>query len=335
MLFKFIYSFASLFLSSSLFQNEDVLHFTNFINTYNKSYENSELTFRFDIFKNNLQKINDHNSQGHTWTMSINKFADLTSEEFKEQNTCYNSESSFFNSKKLRFDEYVNTNVIDVSDLPTEFDWTTKGIVTPVLDQAQCGSCYAFSSVEAIESAYAIANGGKIVNLSEQQIVDCSGSYGNEGCNGGLFVPTFEYVEKNGICSSKEYPYNGVAGKCKKCTSVTKVDSYVEVTPNDENALQKALSIQPISVAIEADETSFQFYSSGVLTAKCGTNLDHGVLLVGWGTLNGQDYWKVRNSWGSSWGENGYVLLLRNVEQTGGQCGIAMQPSYPIILSSN
>jgi C1A family cysteine protease len=231
-----------------------------------------------------------------------------------------------------------------VEDLPAEVDWVSAGAVTPVLNQGQCGSCYSFSALESVESAYFLET-GKLVNLSEQQIVDCSSAYGNEGCNGGEMSSVFQYIIDNGICLEKDYPYKAVDGTCKKCKSALKIDSFVDVTPNSETALQQAVSLRPIAIAIEADQSSFQFYSSGVLTSSCGTALDHGVELVGYGTYsndngdhvsrgsssnNGIDYWKVRNSWGKSWGMDGYILLARNVKQKGGQCGIAMQPSYPV-----
>jgi len=312
--------------SASFKQTDILLKFTDFVQIYNKNYSDDELSYRFNVFIDNYKTINDHNSQGHSWTMAINKFADLTPNEFKSQHLCYNPVHS---KTFLGRTYFTNT----VSDLPTDIDWTSKGVVTPVKDQGQCGSCWAFSSTGSIEGAYALAT-GKLVSLSEQQLVDCSRSYGNEGCNGGLFVPSFQYTEKTPLCSQSDYEYKGVDGTCKDCTGVTTVDSYVEVTKNSESALQQALLLQPISVAIEADQFSFQFYSSGVMSGTCGTNLDHGVLLVGYGTDNGKDFWKIKNSWGANWGENGYIRLSRNVKQVQGQCGIAMEPSYPIISKS-
>jgi C1A family cysteine protease len=332
-MFKTILIFSSLILSSihgmHLQDAEIKTQFSSFIKQYEKNYSDDELITRFSIFKQNVQNIEKHNRENHSWKMEVNKFADLTSDEFKVSHLCYNNNKVFKN--RLRFEDLH----LDVSALPDELDWTEKGVVTSVNDQGQCGSCYAFSAVEAVESAYALET-GKLVALSKQQIVDCSGSNGNQGCNGGLMDYCFDYIKSNGICKESDYGYKGVAGTCNnKCTSVTKVSSYVDVSPNNEQSLQQAVALQPVSVAIEADQMSFQFYSSGVLTATCGTNLDHGVLVVGYGTLNGQDYWKVRNSWGSSWGEQGYIRLARNVKSSSGQCGIAVEPSYPVINSQS
>jgi len=329
MFYKFLISTLLLFSNfASVNSSTDILiQFSDFINTYNKNYSKDEIVTRFDIFKNNLKKIEDHNSQGHSWNMTVNKFADLTSDEFKYKYTCYNKNKNFLRSNHIKLDNFDNLD----ESLPTSLDWTTKGVVTPVKDQASCGSCWAFSSISSIESAYAIST-GKLVSLSEQQLVDCSTSFGNQGCSGGLFVPSFKYAEKTGICSEKDYPYKGTNGKCKKCTPVTKVNSYVEVIANSESALQKAVNIGPVSVAIEADTSLFQLYHSGVINSvSCGYNLDHGVEVVGWGTLNGTDYWKIKNSWGSSWGSNGYVLIARNTKDSRGMCGVAMEPSYPVI----
>lgn len=306
-------------LSLMLFKSsQSELTFSQFIKQYDKSYADDELINRFNIYTNNIAEIQNHNSNpDRTWSKGINQFSDLTPEEFKTQISRPISVSNF---------NYSMTR--NLRGIPTEWDWTTQGAVTAVKDQGKCGSCWAFSAAEAIESAWFIKN--KALNvLSEQQIIECDKV--DSGCNGGEVNSAFDYIIKNkGLCSEASYPYKGKEKKCKPCNPVANIVSYINVNAT-ENALLEAVYKQPISVAIEADQNIFQSYSSGVLTATCGTNLDHAVVLVGYGTLNGQPYWKVRNSWGSSWGMSGYILLARNVSQPGGQCGILLSASYPVV----
>jgi len=298
--------------------------FSNYIITYNKEYTDDDIMNRYSVYKNNLKIIEDHNNQDLSWKMGINQFTDLTPTEFKKLTYCQHRNTPN-NIPRITM-EFNNV----FRKTPDSLDWTDKGAVTPIKDQGQCGSCWSFSTTGSVEGAYFLSK-GKLLSFSEQQLVDCSSDYGNQGCNGGLMDNAFKYIHDNGICLENDYPYTATDGSCNTCDPFTKIDSFVDITPNNEDALLKAVNIQPISVAIEADQSSFQFYSSGVLTSKCGKNLDHGVLLVGYGTLNGTDYWKVKNSWGESWGDNGYILLKRNVKDTAGQCGITLMASYPII----
>merc|ERR1711975_17313 len=201
------------------------------------------------------------------------------------------------------------------------------GAVTPVKNQQQCGSCWAFSSTGSLEGAMFVAT-GKLISLSEEDLVQCN-SITDHGCQGGLMDNAFNWVQQNGICSEAAYPYTsggGTTGSCKKgCSPVVSITGHTDVPSRDESALQAAVSKQPVSVAIEADKSAFQLYSGGILdNSACGTNLDHGVLVVGYGT-DGKDYWKVKNSWGATWGEQGYIRMVRDKNQ----CGIAQQPSYP------
>jgi len=292
----------------------------------------TERDYRESVYDRNVKKIAKHNSHGHPWTLAVNGFADLTRKEFAH---LYLSTGGYNNATFNRVKNY-NWSLLQKSVLPTSVDWSVKGAVTPVKDQGQCGSCWAFSSTGALEGAWFLKN-GTLPSLSEQQLVDCSTSEGNQGCNGGLMDYAFQYVIDNkGLTTEAAYPYTATGpNNCvaKGLPVAATVRAFSDVPTNSQTALMTAVVQQPVAVAIEADQDSFQFYSSGVLTKACGTNLDHGVLLVGYGTEAGLDYYKVKNSWGLGWGQNGYVLLGRGAQYNGnqGQCGIQMDPSYPVV----
>ena len=315
-------------LTSFLDENDEWKQFTHFQDRFSKKYENiEELQTRFQIFRHNLRDIVIHNlDQTQNFTMGVNQFTDLTPEEFKSQ---------WVGGLKAEVGSYgCKTFTSGASGAPATVDWRNKGAVTSVKDQGQCGSCWTFSATGAIEGAWAISK-GQLVDLSEQELVDCATgvSYGSHGCNGGQMEGAFKFVIANGQCSLASYPYTAKDGTCQKCTAVAHISYCSDVKPNDQVSMKAAVAQQPVAVAIEADTRYFQSYSGGILTSSsCGTTLDHGVLTVGYGEENGQKYWLVKNSWGTSWGEMGYVKIARS-ESTNdpGICGIAMDPSFPTV----
>jgi C1A family cysteine protease len=298
--------------------------------TNGRVYQPTERDYRESVYYANVAKIDAHNEGNFSWTMDVNQFADLTADEFK----------STVVSGSFRRGEQKNTTVgvrglWSRTNLPASVNWTAAGAVTPVKNQEQCGSCWAFSTTGSVESAWFLAK-GTLPSVSEQQLVDCSTAEGNQGCNGGLMDYAFEYIIKNkGITTEAAYPYTATgpntcvaAGKPVAAT----LSGYKDVPVNSETALETAIAQQPVSVAVEADQSVFQFYSGGVMDSACGTQLDHGVLAVGYGVLGGKEYYLVKNSWGASWGANGYILLGRGAKfNPAGQCGIQMAASYPVV----
>ena len=220
-------------------------------------------------------------------------------------------------------------------ELPASIDWRNYDMVTPVKNQGQCGSCWSFSATGAIEGIYAKNN--KLTNFSEQQLIDCSIFYGNLGCNGGLMDNAFEYATDHYMCSEENIPYEAKSdmtfSECFNCKSIVQLKGCADVPSNNQTALKIAVSRQPVSVAIEADTIIFDTYKSGIISSSsCGTNLDHGVLIIGYGSEKGEDYWLLKNSWGESWGENGYFRIKRDDKEEGpGICGIASTASYPVL----
>lgn len=319
-------------LTTFLTEADEWNQFSLFQERFSKKYLTMEETeHRFQIFRENLRNIILHNLD-HTqnFTMGVNLFSDLTPQEFKDQ---------YVGGLRAEVGSYgCKSFSSGASGAPAAIDWRQKGAVTSVKDQGQCGSCWTFSATGAVEGVWAIST-GKLIDLSEQELVDCATgvSYHSHSCNGGQMDGAFKFIIEHGQCADSAYPYtSGVtktAGKCQTCSAVAHISACSDVKPNDQISLKAAVAQQPVAVAISADTKLFQSYSSGVITSpSCYTSLDHGVLIVGYGTENGQDYWLVKNSWSASWGDNGYVKIARSSSTNDqGVCGIAMDPSFPSV----
>jgi len=298
--------------------------------TYNKQYSNVQEILRRTAWESNLQIVQAHNLEAdmgvHTYWLGMNAYADMTNEEFNRVMNGYNATRTQRSTRPT----FTYDPSIPMAD---DVDWRTKGYVTPIKDQGQCGSCWAFSSTGSLEGQHFKAT-GQLVSLSEQNLVDCSQKQGNMGCNGGLMDYAFEYIKtNNGIDTEKSYPYEARDETCRfKAADVGATDTgFTDITSKDEAALQQAVStVGPISVAIDASHSSFQLYKRGVYNEpRCSqTQLDHGVLAVGYGSEGAKDYWIVKNSWGTSWGTEGYIQMSRNKNN---QCGIATASSYPTV----
>jgi cathepsin F len=290
-------------------EDSDMLSFIKFIKEHNKEYASvEEFNSKFEIFRQNLAHV-EH-------TESFSPFMDVHQDEFS---TKLNLDASALAGLRASMNQYKlkNENIVVEDSL----DWRTKGAVSPVKNQGQCGSCWAFSAVGNLEGLNFIKH-GQLVTFSEQQLVDCDHN-GDQGCNGGLMDNAFQYLISNGgIETDKDYPYTGKGGACKvdKTKQVLKVVSFEDISKNEEEIAKVLQEVGPLSVAVNA--TPFQFYAGGILkptkTSCNPARLNHGVTLVGLGEENGVKFWIIKNSWGSGWGEKGYIRLQRGT----GACGV-------------
>jgi len=300
---------------------EDVYQntFLGWMKEHKRTYSSGEFAARYNAFKWNMDYVEDWNANNYSTVLGLNNMADLTNAEYRK---------TFLGTKidgteaLMRAEPYVQE-----AQILATVDWRTSGAVTGVKDQGQCGSCWSFSATGSIEGVFKIA-GHSLVSLSEQNLMDCSTSYGNQACNGGLMTSAFKYVQANkGIDTEASYPYTAKTQKTCQFTTANvgaTISGYKTVSAGSESALATAINGQPVSVAIDASKSSFQLYKSGTYyEASCSsTSLDHGVLAVGYDT----DYYIVKNSWGTSWGMAGYIQMSRGRNNN---CGIATQAAYP------
>jgi cathepsin L len=303
--------------------------FINWMQEHKKSYNAAEFRYRFRVFQNNLDYVDSFNAANLGFQLGMNKFGDLTNEEYRNLYCGYRMAENMTEHYKYHRPTSV---YIAPSALPTSWDWRQQGAVTHVKDQGQCGSCWSFSTTGSTEGCHKIVT-GSLVGVSEQNLVDCSSNvqYGNHGCNGGLMTNAMNYIISNGgIDTESSYPYTASQGTChyNSANKGATLKSYYNIAKGSESDLQNQVYVGPVSVAIDASQSSFQFYKSGVYyEPKCSsTNLDHGVLAIGWGVDGGQDYWWVKNSWGTGWGQAGYIEMARNKNNN---CGIATQATRP------
>lgn len=318
---------------------------------YNKSYATvAEERRRFRVCARNMAYIEATNAEaeaaGLTYELGETAYTDLTNQEFMAMYTApapaqLPADESVITTRAGPVDAvggapgqlpvYVNLS----TSAPASVDWRASGAVTPVKNQGRCGSCWAFSTVAVVEGIYQIRT-GKLVSLSEQELVDCDTL--DDGCDGGISYRALRWIASNGgITTETDYPYTGTTDACNRAKlshNAVSIAGLRRVATRSEASLANAVAGQPVAVSIEAGGDNFQHYKKGVYNGPCGTNLNHGVTVVGYGqeAAGGDRYWIVKNSWGQGWGDGGYIRMKKDVAgKPEGLCGIAIRPSYPLM----
>ncbi|XP_020239699.1 macrodontain-1 [Cajanus cajan] len=324
-IFIFFLTFTSQSTSRTLSQHSIATLHEEWMALHDRVYaDTAEKLKRQQIFKDNLEFIEKHNNDGNNrYNLSLNIFADLTNEEFVASHTG----ALFKPPGSSKINHNLGYHNISVSDIEPSLDWRTKGAVNKIKNQGKCGSCWAFSAVATVEGIIKIKK-GKLVSLSEQQLVDCAS---DDGCNGEFVETAYEYIERYGLANEAEYPYKGKEGTCAMLKpEIQNIIGYQRVPKESEEELLKAVANQPVSVLLDGSGQAFQFYSEGVFHGECGTILNHAVTAIGYGEDTDGKYWLLRNSWGSQWGEGGYMKLKRDTGSRQGLCGVNLHASYPI-----
>lgn len=312
----------ALLLATSFSMGEDLSaaqEFGEFMKEFSREYATVEETVkRFRIFSENFRHIQEHNAQPHGYTLKANQFSDLTTDELNAIFKGIETEKGFCQNRSLEGSSGL-------------VDWREKGVVTSVKNEECCNANWAFASAGAVESLHAIRH-RELKDLSAQELLDCSGEYGNAGCKGGSAESSLEYIADKGVSTEEEYHYVGRKGSCKKMSNGFKISSCIRVPPENTQQLLRALNKNPILIAVKANNRNFLNYNSGILRLSCGgknDKLDHYVLLVGAGWKNKYPCWIVKNSWGKHWGEGGYAYILREEGQFKNVCGITEYSIYP------
>jgi len=334
--------------------------FDEYLVDFHKSYPESQMGYRRSIFNKHLAMIRKQNADANaSYHLHVNDFTDADPDEFRKMTRGHNHAARARRANALtglRSPGPAPSDENFLRTLPDSVDWRKKGVVTPVKNQGGCGSCWAFSTAETAESHLAIAT-GKLLTLSEQQLVACAPNPdqcgGTGGCEGSIQPLGFKYIEGAGLALESEYPYQGVDTQCDATRTAKKamtISGQVDLPTNNYTALIQAVAnVGPVAISVDA--SAWQLYGGGVFDGTCGADIDHAVQAVGYGTDNGKDYWLVRNSWGSGWGEEGYIRIFRSSSpecatdktpadgfgckggpssiQVCGKCGILSGSSYP------
>jgi len=302
--------------------------FVNWMQKFSKTYLPEEFFGRFEIFKQHYDEVEKHNAGNFTWTVALNQFSDLTREEFKATYLRYNPLPRS-GGKHITLEELRAKNKGPSAYPNGAVDWRQKNAVTGVKDQGQCGACWAFGTTGGVEGVVAVKH-GQLISLSEQELVDCAGPQGGSGCGGGSNDIGYKYAQTYGLCTEQAYPYTAKDGTCKRTSCTMSVDTKLTTwvhLPTGDTGLGSGVDLQPISIGIDADYWSS--YSSGVFCGQCGTTRDHAMLVVGYGTdPSGGPYFTVKNSWGTGWGEQGYIRLCRQPTKSD-ECGVSDDATYP------